>query len=140
MEYKVYEVTERTTGTGKRVKSVVLQEEGKQYPYKNVSVWEDFPNFDEIAAGKTVNGDLVEKDSDKVNPSSGKPYKNRTLYPSKNANGTEKPTQVGTAELKNAIMLKLVPLMEELLKEMKIANARAKMLNDEIDNSEDVPF
>lgn len=78
-----YEVEEREVqvkGAPKKVKKCVIQEDGKQYPYKNVTVWEDYPEYAGVQAGAKFDHSYVDaRDSDQINPNSGKPYKNYTL-------------------------------------------------------------
>lgn len=78
-EYKVYECEEKTTQSGKTLKKLVLQREGAQWPIKNVTMWDDHPEYKDTQAGGILTCDLIEKDSDTINPNSGKPYINRTV-------------------------------------------------------------
>ena len=78
-EYKIYEVDEKTTQSGKTLKKLVLQKEGAQWPIKNVTMWNDHPDWEKAVAGGTLTCDLLEKNSDQINPNSGKPYINRTV-------------------------------------------------------------
>lgn len=89
---KIYECEEKATKTGKKLKKLVVQKEGLQYPFKNVTAWEDLDIYNELDAGYQVpqGYEIFEKDSENINPNSGKPYKNRTLVKSRNENGTEK--------------------------------------------------
>lgn len=92
MKYKVYEVDEKATSTGKKLKRMVLQREGAQYPTKNVTIWEDHPDFAGVAAGKEFNWDLMEKDSGTPNPNApGKNYVDRTVskFPPKEGGNLE---------------------------------------------------
>jgi hypothetical protein len=93
MNITIYECEEKATTTGKKLKKVTLQMEGKQYPYKFVTVWENHPEYDKIAPGFKLQGELQEKDAEKINPNTNKPYKNRTLQPLTNPNGTTIPPQ-----------------------------------------------
>lgn len=78
--YKVYEVEEKATSTGKKLKKMVLQREGAQYPTKGVTIWEDHPDFEKAVAGASFNWDLMEKDSGTPNPKApGKNYIDRTV-------------------------------------------------------------
>ena len=97
---KVYEVAEKVTRTGKPLKKCVIQEEGKQYPHKNVTVWQDHPDYDKIKPGFETTRSWVEvKDSDVKNPHGGY-YKNRTLRVAENPNGTLKVEQGESVDLK----------------------------------------
>lgn len=79
MKYKVYEVEEKTTATGKELKKVVLQGEGSQYPDRNVTVWKDHPQYDEFIAGAEVQGSIWKQEQEGTkNPHNGKPYVNKT--------------------------------------------------------------
>jgi len=78
-KYKVYEVEERSTPTGKELKKCVLQGEGLKYPDKNVTVWEDFPNYRGVVVGATIEGEMQKTPSKSINPRSGQPYVNKTL-------------------------------------------------------------
>ncbi len=78
MNYKVYECEESTTKTGKSLKKLVLQGDGKQYPDKNVTMWSDHPLFNVVAVGQTIDVELDVKDSTVPNPHGGF-YKNKTV-------------------------------------------------------------
>lgn len=102
--FEVLKAEESITKTGKRLKRLMLEQEGKQYPIKNVTVWEDFDGFDDIHPGTKVSGDLLEKDSGTPNPyAPGKNYINRTLVAAKNPNGTTAPTGQGNIALESRL-------------------------------------
>jgi len=85
---KVYEVEERfIEKLNKNVKKLVIQKEGLQYPFRNVSAWQDLPIYNELVAGYQIPDgyDIFEKDGKNINPKSGKPYKERTLVAKENA-------------------------------------------------------
>lgn len=72
MKYKVDSIEVGASKTGKTVANVQLVDaEGKLYS-KKVSIWGDFPGFQSITFGATVDGDIVVND---------KGY--ATLYPPK---------------------------------------------------------
>lgn len=75
---KVYEVTDATTRSGKNLKRLVLQQEGSQYPDKNVTMWEDHPLFNSIAPGQEHVLSIKVEDSTTPNPHGGF-YKNKTV-------------------------------------------------------------
>ena len=78
---KVYEVEEKfLEKLQKNIKKCVLQEEGMQYPHKNVTVWNDLDIYDQIVEGyKIPEGYYVKsEDSNTPNPHGGF-YKNRQL-------------------------------------------------------------
>jgi len=77
-KYKVYECELKVTQTGKELKKLILQGEGKQYPDKNVTMWSDHPLFQTIAVGQEHELDLDIKDSKVPNPHGGF-YKNKTV-------------------------------------------------------------
>ena len=60
-QYKVYELEDKTTATGKTLKKLVLQGEGKQYPDKNVTMWSDHPLFDSVAVEQSIDVELYVK-------------------------------------------------------------------------------
>lgn len=78
MNYKVYELEDKTTASGKALKKLVLQGEGKQYPDKNVTMWSDHPLFGTVAVGQSIDVELDVKDSTTPNPNGGF-YKNKTV-------------------------------------------------------------
>ena len=78
-EYKVYEVDEKTTQTGKQLKKLVLQKEGDQWPIKNVTMWSDHPDYMNTVSGGTLTCTILEKDSKNINPKNNLPYKERTV-------------------------------------------------------------
>lgn len=80
MKYFVTEIDgNKTTTTGKSYHKVSLEDESGQAT-KNVSIWQDFPNFGSITFQSEVVGDLVPAKDPKYGP---------TLYPPRsNASGT----------------------------------------------------
>lgn len=94
---KIYEVEEKQLRNGKTIKKCVIQEEGKQYPYKNVTVWDNYPEYAGVQAGAVFTHsriNVTEQEGTR-NPNNGKPYNNYTLefIKEQNANGTSKPAQ-----------------------------------------------
>lgn len=83
--FKIYEVEEKVTQTGKKLKKLVVQGEGKQYPDKFVTMWENDPLYTKVVPGAEVEAELEIKDSTTPNPHGGF-YKNKTLK-SVQANG-----------------------------------------------------
>lgn len=79
MKYFVTEIDgNKTTTTGKSYHKVSLEDESGQAT-KNVSIWQDFPNFQSITFQSEVVGDLVPAKDPKYGP---------TLYPPRsNASG-----------------------------------------------------
>lgn len=76
--YKVFDVEDKKTASGKGLKKLVLQADGDQYPTKNVTMWEDHPLYETIAAGQEHALDVEVKDSSTPNPHGGF-YKDRTV-------------------------------------------------------------
>lgn len=76
--YEVYKIEETTTNSGKKLKRLVLQGDGDQYPMKNVTIWEDNPLFDTLIVGEKYELNIEVKDSNQPNPHGGF-YKNRTV-------------------------------------------------------------
>lgn len=79
MQYYLNRVEEKTLPSGKNVKTLELSQEGKQYPIKNVALWSDHPRYNEFVVGATLDFELYEQPSDKVNPNTGQPYMNRSV-------------------------------------------------------------
>lgn len=78
--YKIFEVEEKTTQSGKQLKKLVLQREGAQYPIKNVTIWGDHPLYDQAVPGGELSCEINETDSGTPNPNApGKNYINRTV-------------------------------------------------------------
>ena len=114
MKFKVYEVDARMTGTGKELKKLVLQGEGKQYPDKNVTMWSDHPLFESITPGQEIEAELKVEDSQTPNPKGGF-YKNKTLLKPGQSAPAPLPQGTGdTARLENAINLKLIPAITRI--------------------------
>lgn len=119
MKYKVYECEDKTTTTGKALKKLVLQGEGKQYPDKNVTMWANHPLFEEIAAGQTIDVELDVKDSKEPNPHGGF-YKNKTVIDASRPVSTTNPHPTTNSpltpngdRLANLIEFKILPLLEQ---------------------------
>lgn len=117
MQYKVYEVEDKVTRTGKELKKLVLQGDGKQYPDKNVTMWGDHPLFGTICPGQSIDIELDIEDSTTPNPKGGF-YKNKTVIGRKEI--STQPSQntdrftVGAQELKNILMLKVLPTLDRI--------------------------
>lgn len=77
-QYKIYEVEVKEFGEGKKMKKLVLQEEGAQYPTKGVAMWDNHPLFDTIEAGQTHTLDIKVEETTNKNPHGGY-YKNRSV-------------------------------------------------------------
>jgi hypothetical protein len=57
-----------------------LSQEGKNYPIKNVTLWNDHPRYAEFAAGKELDFEIYEKDSGNPNPNKpGSNYIDRSV-------------------------------------------------------------
>lgn len=78
MDYIIDWCEQKTTATGKIVLSCTLTDING-ITHQNVSIWSDFPDFSNLAAGHSVTGNMRSKASP-----NGKVYK--TLYPTINAN------------------------------------------------------
>lgn len=112
-KYKVYEIEERVTATGKELKKLVLQGEGKQYPDKGVTMWSDHPLFTTIAAGQTIEAEIQVTDSKTPNPHGGF-YKNKVLLKESGV-GSKAPSQTAeNARGSNVIDFKLLPVVTRL--------------------------
>jgi len=136
--YKVYEAVENhIEKLGKSVKKCIIQKEGLQYPFKNVTVWPELPIYAQIQSGFEIPAGYVvdEKDSKNINPLNNKPYKERTLVQETNANGT----------------VKVTPDMSELARKVNIlwserggTDAAQKEYNADADfdsiNAAEIPF
>lgn len=126
MKYKVYEVEDKMTNTGKALKKLTLQGDGKQYPDKNVTMWADHPLFEDIAAGQTVDIELDVQDG-ASNPKGGV-YKNKTVKKEVDAPKSDRgpaTKDAGSAEIKNILQLKIIPMLESIQKELVVMNERA---------------
>lgn len=125
MEYKVFDVEEKVTQTGKSLKKLTLQGEGKQYPDKNVTMWSDHPLFANIAAGQKIDVELDIKDSTVPNPHGGF-YKNKTVIGPKggskaSANAPQSPQSDGSARVVNMIEFKVIPQLEAIYGRLGLA-------------------
>ncbi len=117
MNYKVYECEESTTKTGKSLKKLVLQGDGKQYPDKNVTMWSDHPLFNVVAVGHTIDVELDIKDSTVPNPHGGF-YKNKTVIGRSETLAavraqTESPT-ITITQLYNLMNLKVMSKLDRI--------------------------
>ncbi len=160
MQYKVYEVDEKMTRTGKAMKKLVLQGEGKQYLDKNVTMWADHPLFEDTVPGETIDVDLDIRDSATPNPKGGF-YKDKTVlkpgFAPKAAEKAPQHTQPDSQDsrIMNALTLKVIPLLENIrkdqmaiLEEMKLHTPYPEMnetndahsFDEEKITKSDVPF
>lgn len=88
MKYKISEVQELVTKTGKPFFKCTLTEIGGQYPKTEprVTVWEDSPLFSSIKNDAEIDGYIKKEDSGTPIPAHpNKNYINRTLLPSDSA-------------------------------------------------------
>lgn len=123
MKFKVYECELKVTATGKELKKLVLQGEGKQYPDKGVTMWSDHPLFETVAAGHEIDVELEIKDSNTPNPKGGF-YKNKTvLKPGQTPQAPVSPQQaentslaLQVSRLENMINFKLQGAIDRLEK------------------------
>lgn len=71
---------ERAIPSGKKLKQIEVNKEGLDWNFNRVTVWEDHPAYDVLHEGMEITKSYIhETDQDKVNPNTGKPYKNYTL-------------------------------------------------------------
>ena len=70
----------------KSIKECMMEVEGRDFPYKRVTVWQDHPEYAGIQAGAKFNHSYIDvkpqkakPDGSHINPKSGKPYNNYTL-------------------------------------------------------------
>lgn len=153
-KYECYKVEEKVSAKGNAYKKLVLQEEGSQYPVKGVTMFASHPLFEEIGAGQTVELDIETKDSETPNPHGGF-YKNRTvLNPNQAPNPKSNPApksethDISNAEVKNAITLGVMPLLQEIHKEIAAISGRQerqlglspKAIDDAFNGDDGVPF
>jgi hypothetical protein len=142
--YNVYKVEDKMSVKGNAYKKLVLQEPKSQYPLKNVTMFASHPLFEDIAPGQTVELEIETKDSDTPNPHGGF-YKNRTVLnpgvsPKKADNGPAA-SNGATAELKNILQLKVIPMLEAIHKENIIISERLdKALGVEGDTFQEPDF
>lgn len=117
MKYAVYAVEASTTKTGKSLKKLVLQGEGKQYPDKNVTMWSDHPLFNSIAPGQGIDVELDVKDSTVPNPHGGF-YKNKTVIGRSDSPAVERAKEdspaISVSQLFNLVNLKVLPTLDRI--------------------------
>ncbi len=133
MKYKVYEVEDKMTQSGKALKKLVLQGEGKQYPDKNVTLWNNHPLFEEIAPGQTIDVEIDVQDSTTPNPHGGF-YKNKTVKQSgdiKKEDHGPAAQNPATQEIKNILKLKVLPELKQLTREIMTISAKVFPLTKE---------
>lgn len=92
MLYKIDWLEVKTTSTGKYVKKCVLLDESG-VKINDVSIWGDFPNWDELRPGSEVKGEIKTND---------KGYK--SLYPEK-VTTSRAPSGVKAAQERKAVMI-----------------------------------
>lgn len=73
MIYKITNYTKKVTSTGKPMARATLENVDNQTVTENVTVWSNFPNFENLDIGFTVEGTVEEVQNGK--------YLNRTLKP-----------------------------------------------------------
>lgn len=79
-QYKIEKLIRSTTSTGKAKISASLIDVNNVLE-ENVTIWGDFPNFDNLAVGDIIMGNVMSKNAlGKDN----RMYTNKTLYPAKN--------------------------------------------------------
>lgn len=141
MKYKVYEIEERVTSTGKELKKLVLQGEGKQYPDKGVTMWSDHPLFTTIATGQTIEAEIQVTDSKTPNPHGGF-YKNKVLLKESNVGAKTSPETGLNARTSNVVDFKLLPVVTRLEAALDRLEKVTGFLAGEVQKEDDViiPF
>lgn len=135
MKLKIFECEERTTSSGKPYKSLTIQQEGKNYVDKYVSCWSDFPDFENIKAGITIDAEIESKDSTKPNPHGGF-FKNKTLRPVGSQQPKNTPTSDQTARILNMLEFQIMPALKSIIAWQERQDIDKKGLNpDEIDKA-----
>ena len=82
---------EKVIPSGKKLREVEINKEGLNGNFHRVAVWEDHPAYPHLTPGLELTKSYIhEKDQDKINPNTGKPYKNYTLYEGEQAKQTPK--------------------------------------------------
>jgi len=132
MKYKVYEVEELVTRTGKPYKKCVLKGEGQENSEPRVAVWNDFPDYEKIVAGAEINAYIEKVDSGTPIPAHpNKNYINRTLRTEDQA-----PKSVGAND--SALEERVKKLEAKIFGEAG-AGAGSDYPPEEI-NADDIPF
>lgn len=101
-------VEERATPTGKKLKKCSVEKEGMQFPFNGVTVWEDHPDYEQVAVGfETDSSYIHEVNSETPNPNKpGSFYKNRTLKVSNGPNAQTHPlVNAKLSELNNRLKI-----------------------------------
>jgi len=149
MKIEILKAEEKATQTGKKLKKCMMEVEGRDFPYKNVTVWEDCPIYEDIKPGHVINEGYhinvqpqkAKDDGSHINPHNNKPYNNYTLYQGEKQN---QPT-LGSSALEGRVkkVEDDIKQIVEVLKEHKITPKTEEKKDDYQDDEispEDVPF
>lgn len=110
MKWKVIEVEDLVTKTGKPMKKCTLLGDGHERTEPRVAIWENFPEFDKVLKDATINGDLKKEDSGTPIPAHPeKNYVNRTLVAEGSINSTTGNIEARVAKLEESVFGNNVP-------------------------------
>lgn len=96
MKYKINWLEHQTTKTGKKKINATLEDPAGSVK-ENVTIWDGFPNFSELAPGSEIDVDIVTKQNGQ--------YLNVTAYPIKQASGGPR-TGIKAAQDRKGEMIK----------------------------------
>jgi hypothetical protein len=96
-EYKIEWMERKTTSTGKKkIDCTIKSISGVEH--QNVTIWEGFPDFDNLMVGSNVTGEYAEKQNGQ--------YLNKTLYPVRTTAPRSAPSGIKVAQERKADMIK----------------------------------
>jgi len=137
---EILKVEDFTTRDGKPFKKAMIEQEGSQYPFKNVAVWSNNPLYEQVQPGAKVDGWIDKKQSTTPNPHKpGTFYNNYTLMAGENPVQGNSGASGGNVDAKLAAIYEmLVQIGEKVGLEKKVQEERPEV-TEEI-NPEDIPF
>lgn len=106
MQYKINFSERKTTSTGKQKIDAELVDMAGEV-HKGVTIWADFPGWNNLMTGGTVEGDVVSKQNGK--------YTNKTLYPARSQTSyTPRGGTQRAGSIKDAVEAKNVNIKENM--------------------------
>lgn len=109
-------------------KKLELDEEGKQFPIKNVTIWNDHPRFNEFVPGATLDFEIYEKPSANINPKTGQPYMDRSV------------SKYTSQKAQNCDLSDLDAKLDKILVFLHKAHGVPQELEEEIKEDDDLAF
>lgn len=140
MQLEILKVEEKEVmikGEPQKIKKCMIEVEGRQYPYKNVTVWNNYPEYAGVQAGaKFTHSHIVTTEQEgTLNPHNNKPYNNYTLTYGEGSG------QASTGGSDNSVQLtRMEAKIDQLMSKAGIVAQKAVSEPTDSIDPDDIPF